>query len=142
MKKIISLILVLTLILSAFTLAGCSGDGQADENAITVCVVVSFFVSVSVTVYSMVTVPATVIVHCAVCPFAVVAVMTAEPSPTASTNPPDTVATLELLEVHVMVLSELISGSTPAERLRNSPTFIDAAEAMEVFAKSCCVSVW
>ena len=35
MKKIISLILVLTLILSAFTLAGCSGDGQADENAIT-----------------------------------------------------------------------------------------------------------
>lgn len=41
MKKIISLILVLTLILSAFTLAGCSGDGQADENAITVCVVVS-----------------------------------------------------------------------------------------------------
>ena len=40
-EKIISLILVLTLILSAFTLAGCSGDGQADENAITVCVVVS-----------------------------------------------------------------------------------------------------
>ncbi|MEE0797568.1 MAG: BMP family ABC transporter substrate-binding protein [Anaerovoracaceae bacterium] len=41
MKKIISLLMILTLILAAFTLAGCSTDEQGEEDAITVTVVVS-----------------------------------------------------------------------------------------------------
>lgn len=41
MKKIISLLLVLTLILSAFTLAGCSDKSKGEGEELTVCVVVS-----------------------------------------------------------------------------------------------------
>ena len=41
MKKIISLILVLTLILSVFSLAGCSKDEQEETDVLNVCVVVS-----------------------------------------------------------------------------------------------------
>ena len=41
MKKIISLLLVLTLVLSVFSLAGCSGDSEDEGDQLTVCVVVS-----------------------------------------------------------------------------------------------------
>ena len=41
MRKIISLLLVLTLILSAFSLAGCSSKTEGEGDALTVCVVVS-----------------------------------------------------------------------------------------------------
>ena len=41
MKKIISLLLVLTLILSAFTLAGCKDKSEGEGEELTVCIVVS-----------------------------------------------------------------------------------------------------
>ena len=41
MKKIVSLLLVLTLILSAFSLAGCSDKSDGEGEGLTVCVVVS-----------------------------------------------------------------------------------------------------
>ena len=41
MKKIISLLLVLTLVLSVFTLAGCSNKAEGEGEDLTVCIVVS-----------------------------------------------------------------------------------------------------
>ena len=41
MKKSLALLLVLTLIISMFALVGCGSDDSTDEDALSVCVVVS-----------------------------------------------------------------------------------------------------
>lgn len=41
MKKLISTLLIVVMVLSVFTLAGCNNSESADEDQLTVCVVVS-----------------------------------------------------------------------------------------------------
>ncbi len=65
--------------------------------------------------------PSTVTVAVAVLPLEVFAVMVAVPSETAVTVPPETFATLSLLDVHVTVLSVAFAGVTVAVKVSVLP---------------------
>ena len=57
-------------------------------------------------------------------PSLVVTVILAVPAATAVTLPPSTVATLELSDVHITLLSAASVGATVAVRVNSSPTVI------------------
>ena len=65
-------------------------------------------------------------------PSLVVTVILAVPAATAVTLPSSTVATLELSDVHIMVLSAASSGETVAVRVNSSPILIVLVVSLSV----------